>query len=272
MAELGDTPWVDRAWRSSFERVAERVPASWMPRRRQGRPVRFEEYGCGHYGCVMPTDEAGLVVKVTSDPAEALFVSWALSVDKPEYGIVDYKRILTIDGGSRRGRPLFILWRSEAFDVGVLMKMSGMFHPDVYERRKANEGLRSLEHVKIEAGKVRDTLKRWRNKADDETYNRFLGQVWKAFENGSGPNRWANELAERIGIVRGEMQSLENTYLVDGVGHAMLHYLDMGVLLADVHGQNIGRAAPDEAQLLITDPGHAVVLDPTVEIPEIELI
>jgi hypothetical protein len=273
LSELGATPWVDKTWRSAMSRIAAKVPEAWLPKRMSERPLRVAEYGCGHYGCVMPTSEPGLVVKLTSDPAEALFVAWMLSVERPEWGIVEYKRIYALEGAGYRGRALYVLWRSEAYAVGSLSTLASPWsNKDTYEQRSAATGIKKLGDVKFLAGRARDQLKRWRARVNDVEYAELLRQVWNAYENGAGRNRFANEIAERLNLVRGDMQELESTYLMDGIGHTLLHYLERGVLLADVHANNIGRDDPDGGAFLITDPGHAVVFNPDVTIPQIETV
>ena len=63
-----------------------------------------------------------------------------------------------------------------------------------------------------------------------------------------------------------------------GQGPAEIHHralgvedLHLGVVLADVHWQNVGRSMPG-GPWVITDPGHAVVVNPDVAIPPIEAI
>ena len=71
---------------------------------------------------------------------------------------------------------------------------------------------------------------------------------------------------------------MENTNHASEVGAALGFYLNEGILLADVHRQNIGqvtRADSDygpQTYTVITDPGHAVPLDrkwANVQVPEL---
>jgi hypothetical protein len=53
------------------------------------------------------------------------------------------------------------------------------------------------------------------------------------------------------------------------VGEALAHYLENGILLADVHSNNLG--LDSEGEVLITDPGHAVEFHPRwADTPKIE--
>lgn len=115
MTALGKTPWVDRSLRSLHDALQYAVPPEWLPR--FDVLGKVEEFGCGHYGCVMPTSAEGLVCKLTTDVSEAHFVARALMLE-PTSGIVEYKKILWAPALKHRGRPVFVLWRSEAFSVG----------------------------------------------------------------------------------------------------------------------------------------------------------
>lgn len=55
------------------------------------------------------------------------------------------------------------------------------------------------------------------------------------------------------------------------VGEALGHYLENGIMLADVHSNNIGLDTEDEA--IITDPGHAVEFNPRwAEPPQVPML
>jgi hypothetical protein len=65
-------------------------------------------------------------------------------------------------------------------------------------------------------------------------------------------------------------EEMENTYTADTIGGALSFYLEQGMLLADVHANNVGVATrpPGEgyddwhAVNVITDPGHMVPISP----------
>ena len=65
---------------------------------------------------------------------------------------------------------------------------------------------------------------------------------------------------------------IANTDVVYPIGTALGHYIDEGILLADVHLNNIGRNIEND-QLIITDPGHAVEFHPRwTELPKVPII
>jgi len=67
--------------------------------------------------------------------------------------------------------------------------------------------------------------------------------------------------ALRAGHTADEMRMTEAGLLIGG---ALRFYLSRGMLLADVHRNNIGEVVPkgySDWELVITDPGHMVPLD-----------
>jgi hypothetical protein len=284
MTELGRTPWVDRTLKNTWERISEQVPASWMPQLVPGRKFMIEELGCGHYGCVAPVPKEDMVFKITSDVSEARFVIMNLDMHKPEgipEGIVKYYKIFALSGAEHRKRPLFVLWRQEAKDIGLLYPLSygsswskERFGYDDYHIRNIIEGNRLLELFLRWGREVRDKMDKLLKRSPRKE---SLEAVWNAFENadpGADPRHYKG--IPRIGIaLRKCWESamlLQNTDLVYPIGSALVYYMDEGILLADVHLQNIGRNIEND-QLMITDPGHAVEFHPQwAHLPKVPVI
>jgi hypothetical protein len=84
---------------------------------RGSKGLTAREYGSGYYGTVLPTHTKGTVLKITSDPTEAKFAYAAKRLRHYPAGIVKYGPVFEL-GGSHDGRPIFALWREEAYDVG----------------------------------------------------------------------------------------------------------------------------------------------------------
>ncbi len=279
---LGKTAWVDRNLQAAWPRIARAVPESWMPRANipEGRKKKLtvEELGCGNYGCVMPTGKDNLICKITSDESEAHFIFAYLKLPKPEGGIVHYEKILQLTGQVHKNRPLFVLWREAAYEVGFMQNLyaagySKHFGTDEYELRSLREGEKLIFKF-LQAGRVvRDTMlrayksqvERQPPEARTEAYATLLDSVWRAFENAdpeSNPKYYKG--VQRAAILLrqcyGTAMEMANTYMVDQVGSAMGAYIDHGILLADVHLANIGKNA--DGQIIITDPGHAIAFHP----------
>ena len=333
---LGSTPWVDRSFKSILSALEQKVPASWLPRTisekteeytvgfdptRHSKTTRFkkpvvEELGCGHYGCVMPTHEPDLVFKITTDVSEAAFVARALELESTA-GIVEYKAIYST-GLQHKGRPLFVLWRTEAFSVGEWQY--SRTHPAEpnkdYARRIDHDAskdlaaflswakivraymhprLREIQTKNASIGPSSDdgvwrsplSLKRLANKQAAltgaagvvEERRALLKSAWSAYERGEAAQDMslgqlrALKGMPKVGValrtclyIAQEMSSNPSLYRV---GEALAHYLENGILLADVHANNLG--LDSEGEVLITDPGHAVEFHPRwVDTPRIE--
>jgi hypothetical protein len=319
---LGKTPWVDRHMSKILPLLKQRVPETWLPRTitehteavctgpdweprivttKFKKPV-VEEYGCGSYGCVMPTNEPGLVIKLTTDVSEAWFIARAMSLEET-VGIVEYKGIYAVDA-THSGKPLFVLWRTEARDVGAWSYARTHKDNSDYARQVGLEAMRLLNSFKEWASIARDYLQpklkhiettyhahqttyevRSRNPqmpqvikpADNYVVverHKLLTRAWRAYESaepeekhGSYRFAYAKGMA-RVGIalrsclyIAQEMQGNPSLY---NVGAALQHYLESGIVLADVHSNNLGLAFNEDegSEAIITDPGHAVEFHP----------
>jgi hypothetical protein len=269
-------PWADRALWENWDLLEEFAEANDLPMPLQPRKGRkFEELGCGHYGCVLSTESPGIVFKLTSDTTETRFIEHAMSLGWPE-GIVQYHGILELPFTFRR-RSVSAIWREEAFDVGNLLHTS--FRPeDAWETRERQRFGRRLAAFLVHAGRVRDALKRSRDR----------DRLW---ERAQELQNWAwgivgiqeAERLERLDLYRGAervasswraceiiAELMEHEHLSDSVGGALGFYLERNILLADVHMGNIGKVhrveewdgGRDERDIwVITDPGHTVIVE-----------
>jgi hypothetical protein len=297
MTELARTPWVDRTLKNTWERIAARVPESWMPQLVPGRKFMIEELGCGHYGCVAPVPEEDMVFKITSDVSEARFVAMDLDMEKPlgiPEGIVRYYKIFALEDTTysktepvpmkHRGRPLFVLWRQEAKNVGLLMSRamgfrSGMekYGYDEYSVDRIQEGIKHLEDFLRWSKIVRKYLHDKFRRLQPDERKIVLTQLWEVFDSASPEAYpWNYTGVRRIGVtLRNCWESamaLANTDIIYPIGSALSYYLDEGILLADVHLNNIGQNVENN-QLMITDPGHAVEFHPQwAQLPKVPVI
>ena len=278
---VGETPWVDRALQSTWDRIVAQVPEGWMPERMPGRKFAIQELGCGHYGCVAPTVNPNIVFKLTSDVTEARFVVMSMNLE-PTEGIVKYYKIFALRESEHRRRPLFVLWRQSAKNVTFFadyysFSRSIWLHKygyDEYQLRNVQEGLKYLGQFLTWARDVREkvagALKRNPNREE------IFTAIWNAFENSDAeadPRFYKG--IPRIGVGLRKCYELamlmQNTDVIYPIGTALGYYLDEGILLADVHTNNIGRDAEDK--LIITDPGHAVEFHPKwTELPKVPII
>jgi len=261
----------------------------------QGRGKAIvQEFGCGHYGCVMPTSTPGVVVKLSSDPTEAYFVAAALQLGFEGYedaGIVRYYGIYQLRNAYHRKRPIFVIWREEAFDLGFPTRATrsfGIMPPDaLYERRRDLDLLRFLDMFKFFAAAIRRQLTSVQKRGGDP-YQTVVdaaaladwawGYVeWHVVEavgrqqpmqrQGYAHLRGTQRLAANLRACAIIAEMMENTDGSDTIGRTLGYYLNEGLLLADVHANNVGKVERhddiwDGEVRVITDPGHAVPLEP----------
>jgi hypothetical protein len=282
--------WASKIIRDQWPALVARVPdPSVLPSTAhvgpRGGQQLAEAYGCGHYGCVLPTGRPGVVFKLTSDPSEATFVSTYLSErpDRRPAGIVWYFDVVQLPG-KYRGRTVFALWREEATDVGrALDQAMGMSDP--YENYARSDALGRLSSFRALGELLRRSMAS--AKVGPQQFlidaTRELDARWSDLEVDAGgilrgTSSWAPgpEVQRARSWYRGpvfgawllralsvtaEMMSSEPGATL--VGEALDHYLDLHIVLADVHAGNVGRVVRGDdggLQVVITDPGHMIAL------------
>jgi len=287
---LGKTPWVDKALAKVLDRIESEVSPEWAPvpilNAPRGRKS-FEEYGCGHYGCVMPTRTPGVVLKVTSDPSEAWFVAHVLRGQQDETeGLVRYFDVRTLPAEERRGRPVYAIWRSEAHEIGRLRRHAHTSSFTVDPKDDAlSDGVRRLWTIEAAGRALRARYQRakspeewfaalaeaadYEDQAVRANYD-SMGVYDGRLELARGPLRLALALTG-FRIYSEQLSQEDGLYRV---GDALHTYFERGFVLADVHRNNIGKPLDDDGwnAWIITDPGHAVPLRPDllrVEIKEL---
>lgn len=268
MTDLAKTPWIDRTAKDLWSRIVAASPKpDWVPQRMAGSAVRVVELGCGHYGCVMPTDDPEVVCKITSDVTEATFIAAIATLrGEPPEGIVRYHGIYQLPG-KHRGRDTFILWREAATSVGL---------PNNYGREDQSvRNLRNnLHDFKMLAATAREVLKSAADRRatlaeakalEDKAWD-ICGEYSPRHEGDGDGEYFAKRyrgplrLAVALRLCDITAETMENTYGCDTVGDALRYYLKEGILLADVHTNNVGEVERTPGWV-ITDPGHAVGLE-----------
>lgn len=282
--DLAKTPWVDRLFQKFLERAARAAPSpKQVPLLTSKAPVRVAEFGCGHYGCALPTNDPSVIVKVTSDPTEAAFAVIAMQGDQPE-GVVRYSAAYAVPDYTYRGRPVFVLWRQAAFRVGAEAVFRGA--KNAYENVALREAANMITLYRGMASVIRDVVLAQAKRSE--------AARWGLIERAKMLELWADDFIEstveqsRVQTVQGahrvaaatrvlellepEMENSPGAYLIGG---ALSHYRDIGLLLADVHLNNVGHRSEDDSPLsgiIVIDPGHAVALVPkwqAVNIPDL---
>ena len=287
MISANPISWVDQALTRKWDALTARVRPEWLPRQISGKKVRhFQEFGCGHYGCVYPTAQPGIVFKVTSDPTEAFFVAYVLRTKQQVDGLVRYYQVLAIEGESRRNRPVFIIVRDEAMHVGNVR--------EVLDGRETHSLRFSLYYMQDLAKRMREVYKKLRVihevQNDPKWILRELDRAssWTStFPLPGGEYPPMAQIKRFQGVQRlalaykayrdkaEEMYSTQHQYLL---GEAFMTYLDDEIILADVHMGNIGMPIGSveervgSGEPIIVDPGHTFALDSALEHERIDVL
>jgi hypothetical protein len=269
-------PWADKLLVKDWDKIRKVARKHKMPMPvREGQAKNFAELGCGHYGCVYGTKRDDVVFKLTSDPDEIRFIAAARKIGEWPDGIVRYYADMPLSGTFRK-RPVQGIWREAAVKVGLTYPISVRTNDDV----AVQKAWRLLSVFKDCASMVREyalkhpdkvrSMTPGREQEFDESMLRVERYeppgapppiVKKAkYRRGAERAQYAIQACKFIGEV---MVNVQVTYYI---GEAMLFYMGHGILLADVHANNVGQVVREENYRepiwVITDPGHAVAIPP----------
>ena len=228
-SKLKENPaWVTNILSKHYEELEGEVPPKWLPKLTKTKGVRgnnfvakLKEYGCGVYGCVLPTLDPEVVLKLTTDDTEAEFAKdLASKLTKPV--TVRYHRIHDLPD-KYKGRNTYLLWRDSANNVGELSRVV------------AEEG---------GDGVLVDDLIHEQHKAAQDVYDAFLKR------------EPARELIAKWEVATKKMgdQIPELKLIADGM---ITNLHQDRVFMGDVHAGNIGQVGD---KWLIIDPGNIAVL------------
>jgi hypothetical protein len=221
--------WVTKILSKHFVKLEEEVPPRFLPKitkaafSRGGRiSATMKEYGCGAYGCVLPTLDPSVVLKLTTDDTEAEFANdLAGKLAKPV--VVKYHMTRELPD-KYKGRPSFLLWRDAADHVGeveqTIAEESGV-DPTVVEEAIGNQHLAAQAAFEAldEGEPAVELLQKWEEAA--------------------------REMGEKVPELR---------ELAEGM---IANLKKNKVFMGDVHSGNIGRV---NGHWVVVDPGHIAVL------------
>lgn len=218
--------WVTRVLAKSYQTVADQVPPAWLPKLSDVKSWRgkvsgkLKEYGCGAYGCVLPTLDSSIVLKVTTDDTEAEFAA-KFADDLVAPIVVMYHTVMRTSA-RHNGRPIYLLWRESAESVGKLGEELGAGAENLINRQHSA----AKEIVKL------------------------------AMMSDSDPDAIADwlETCREIALQKRypEIKAL-------GAGLAQV-FQEQGILIGDVHAGNVGKVNRAGAPAwVITDPGNVLV-------------
>lgn len=225
--------------------------------------LEFEEYGCGVYGCVIPTQDRDVVFKVTSDTSEVEFFRDVLPTlgDPADLAIVTFYDSIDLVGEWKH-RPIAGVWRESADQIGYLAKAMGAI-PDLIHIQKdaASMAYHHLHHAKKDAPKVYAEALRQRERALEH----LDGVVDVAVMFKARMTAWEKSgidiLALLLALHELTAEALAVTELLGPFGKTLLTCLEHGVVLGDVHADNLGLVVRGGEELwVVTDPGQVAVL------------
>jgi len=296
--------WVDEVMSRHWDAIQREVGADLMPlsdRHPMVRaapekwpPRKMQEYGCGQYGCVLPV-APGRVMKITTDASEAAFVVSAMTLGDWPPGITPYDGALALPE-EYEGLPVYLLWREEAYNVGIVGKDSSSrreYYDKEFGYRQVEIFVNWLLDFRQGADAVFD---RFRYGASLEPRpNKDLLHLAaevsriRAVLGGGHPSELPREAfgTSEIEVTAAEIvfglaalesisEEIAGMPFGSSVGFALGFYARRGLLLADVHTGNVGEIRdtddPDDWDLAIIDPGVMTPLDPRwlrVDVPSI---
>ena len=223
-----DNPaWVTKIIARHFEELEDEVQPKWLPKLTKptasaGKFVAaMKEYGCGAYGCVLPTLDPGVVLKLTTDDTEAEFAhDMAAKLTAPI--VVRYHLVRALPD-KYRGRDAYLLWRDSAEMVGDVV---------VAVSERGGDGIAAEDAI-------------WRQ-------HRAAQKAFDALHKGRPAEKLIKEwevAARTMGEKVPELRELADGMITN------LH--KDKVFMGDVHSGNIGRV---NGRWVVVDPGHVAVL------------
>jgi len=258
--------WSDRLIASNWSELDTYAKKNNLPMpSSDAKSTRFRELGCGHYGCVLPTGNDDVVLKITSDESEAGIYLATKKIGESPNGMLKDFGMVPLDGTFRR-RKTFAIWKERAIRVGA------MRDTDVEVKR----AVRRLDVFKSLASIVRNyDVKRPGSVGEivaDDDLEFEESDLVRGYERDprivvrASVRRGASRIGYALSACRfvAEVMSQEPEFNL--VGETLLWFMHYGILLADVHGNNVGEVIrPEnfgEPVWVITDPGHAVPIRP----------
>lgn len=227
-ALITNPAWVTKALSESYSGLEDKIPANWLPKLADVKSekgakltAKLKEYGCGAYGCVLPTLDEKVVLKVTIDDTEADFAA-RLAETLVVPVTCAYYKVVSLPA-KRKGSRIFLLWREEAKKVDQI---------DKEPYGKSAVAAISLQH-------------------------RAAQTVFDLVDKTGGNPRLPAALKKWVATCEAMGKVSQLKYLSDGM---LRVYREQGIFFGDIHEGNVGLCVRDgKQQWVITDPGHVAV-------------
>lgn len=223
--------WATKVVAHTYGEIEAKVDPKWLPKLdgigARGNQLlgKLKELGCGAYGCVYPTGDDSIVLKITTDTTEADFAR-DLAADLVTPVTVHYHQVIDADA-AYKNRPVFFLWREEAKKVGKIHK-------------EPNYGKRARELIYAQ------------HLAAQAAYE-LMGHRMKAYKS----------IVEATTAWRSAAEDMGEVPALRFLARGMIEVLDKNkIFFGDVHEGNLGIVTRNGEQVwAITDPGHVAVVN-----------
>ncbi len=272
LQSIGHPDWMPTPW------MQPRFPPDYPAYALEPAPnLLLPKFGCGNFGCVLPTGDPEIVLKLTHDKSEAQFALLAstMGANQPP-GVVRYHSVVALPGlSSDKMEPLFLLWRDVATGVGEAIDQYPGMEDMLHDAREAAG--RAFFYIDAVMNGVGQPVRRRKVEAPWASPDQFLSDLYQAFRllDALYPDGWPERLSEGVGPLafRGALQNIDAYRDFLSVIRAMyrggrsefaggmLQWLEQEeIVIADVHYGNLGLSL--EGAVVITDPGVAVQVGP----------
>lgn len=240
--------WVENVLINNWEFLKQNIGERFLP----DNP-KAAEYGCGLYGCVIPTKTRGMVLKITSDSTEGKFVESLSKIknivgknvfEENTAGLVRYKEVIRFDE-EYKNRRIYGLLREESELIGLRQASSMFGDPNYF-----------LPQAKL----LNEYKGAW-----DAIWNMFV------FEQKQGSDRFASEIGEMVRS--GEYENIALNYAMETLDmlesypemvpivKTLRFFMKFGMVITDVHAGNFGVVRrKTRKKLVIIDPGNIIFL------------
>lgn len=226
-----DWGWATDMIARAMPTIEQYVPPQWAPRLQNVAALEADmvtanlrAYGCGSYGCVYPTHDPAIVMKVTEDDTEAQFASeLAAQISRPI--CVKYNFAIRLDE-RHKGHTVHLLWRESADHIGQLQAMLGAAAPEMVKHQyEAAKLMYEAIYLHQDIEYIRPLVRAWLN-----TCEQMARQT-------------------RVPALRELGDGLVETFT------------EHGIVFGDIHSNNLGVVHRDDGDhWVITDPGHVAVI------------
>lgn len=219
------------------------------------------ELGEGVYGVVWTTESADCAFKLSTDSTESHFIQTAINLRKNSVdpaGIVDYRAIFALPV-KRDGYEVFAIWREQATHVGL----------PCYINRDDTDMI-SFSKLAQKFYKASDlafalAFSEQQQYGDMRQYFTWIEErvdIANQIIDGRKP-KYDSPFSKILAKCYFLTIEMEATQIGKAVGNTLRTYFENGMLLCDVHADNLGWVDRSKCKelLVITDPGHNLILD-----------